>query len=280
MAPMAGDQFILPEGFHLYAPLALMGAFLLIQVEAMLNFKKASQLALAAKENASLSEQSKTLELQLSELKASQEQSQKDYKELKEKLASEERKAKDLSLKLKEEQRQQAVVEEQVKSSQAENNELQKAVEHSLSQTKALEKKLQEASKAASGEKDVLHLMAQLQEKGRFLDFIMDDVSAYQDVQVGAAARVVHQGCTQVLGDYFKICPIRKESEGSSIEINDGDEMGQFRLLGQVKEAPFKGTIVHKGWATSKVNLPESVGSTKQLAQGLQVIAPAEVDLN
>ena len=44
-----------------------------------------------------------------------------------------------------------------------------------------------------------------LQEKGRLVDFLMDDINAYSDAQVGAAARVVHAGCRGVLQDHFAI---------------------------------------------------------------------------
>src|SRR5206468_89714 len=51
------------------------------------------------------------------------------------------------------------------------------------------------APTANQAEAEVVALFALLQEKGRFVDFLMDDVTAYDDAQVGAAARVVHQGC-------------------------------------------------------------------------------------
>ena len=38
-----------------------------------------------------------------------------------------------------------------------------------------------------------------LQEKGRFVDFLMGDVGAFSDAEVGAAGRVLHEGCKAVL---------------------------------------------------------------------------------
>ena len=46
---------------------------------------------------------------------------------------------------------------------------------------------------------EVVHFLSMLQEKGRLVDFLMDDINAYSDAQVGAAARVVHAGCKGVL---------------------------------------------------------------------------------
>src|SRR5690349_12560463 len=51
---------------------------------------------------------------------------------------------------------------------------------------------------ANQAEAEIVAFFALLQEKGRFVDFLMDDVTAYDDAQVGAAARVVHQGCREV----------------------------------------------------------------------------------
>jgi hypothetical protein len=43
-------------------------------------------------------------------------------------------------------------------------------------------------------EAEVVAFIGLLQEKGRLVDFLMDDVSLYDDSRVGAAARVVHFG--------------------------------------------------------------------------------------
>ena len=46
---------------------------------------------------------------------------------------------------------------------------------------------------------EVVNFLAILQERGRFVDFLMDDITAYSDAQVGAAGRVLHEGCKAVL---------------------------------------------------------------------------------
>ena len=39
-----------------------------------------------------------------------------------------------------------------------------------------------------------LQLLALLQQEGRFVDFLQENVTAYSDTEIGGAARVVHAG--------------------------------------------------------------------------------------
>ena len=50
-------------------------------------------------------------------------------------------------------------------------------------------------SGASRADAEIVHFLAMLQDKGRLVDFLMDDINPYSDAQVGAAARVVHAGC-------------------------------------------------------------------------------------
>ena len=133
------------------------------------------------------------------------------------------------------------------------------------------------ASDANQAEAEVVAFFALLQEKGRFVDFLMDDVTAYDDAQVGAAARVVHQGCREVLRDHFKITPVSDAAEGSPVTVPAGYAPDEYRLLGKISgEPPFTGTLVHKGWKTEFVKLPRII---KAGGGRLPGIAPAEVEL-
>jgi hypothetical protein len=49
-----------------------------------------------------------------------------------------------------------------------------------------------------------LMLLSALQREGRFVDFLRQDVAAFSDEEVGAAARVVHSGCGKVVNQYLK----------------------------------------------------------------------------
>ena len=73
-----------------------------------------------------------------------------------------------------------------------------------------------------------------LQEKGRLVDFLMDDINAYSDAQVGAAARVVHAGCKGVLQEHFSINAVRTEPEGSTVQVPAGYSADAYRLVGKI----------------------------------------------
>ena len=67
-----------------------------------------------------------------------------------------------------------------------------------------------------------LHFLAILQRDGRFLDFLQEDLGAYDDAQVGAAARAVHEGCKKAIVPYVKLEPVRTEAEGTTVTIEAG----------------------------------------------------------
>jgi hypothetical protein len=105
----------------------------------------------------------------------------------------------------------------------------------------------------------------------------MDDIGAYNDAQVGAAARVVHEGCKAALQEHFGIRPVRDEKEGSSVSVAAGYAADEYRLVGKISgEAPFSGTLVHRGWKTEWVKLPRVMRTG---GDRLPTIAPAEVEL-
>jgi hypothetical protein len=130
---------------------------------------------------------------------------------------------------------------------------------------------------APQAEAEVAGFLATLQERGRLVDFLMDDVAAYSDAQVGVAARVVHEGCRAVLLEHFRIRPIREEPEGSPVTVAPGYAADEYRLIGKISgSAPFSGRLVHRGWRTDTVKLPRAAGAA---AGRLPAIAPAEVEL-
>jgi hypothetical protein len=131
------------------------------------------------------------------------------------------------------------------------------------------------ASTAQQAEAEIVTFFGLLQEKGRFVDFLMEDITPYEDSEVGAAARVIHQGCRQVLQEYFNVSPISEAAEGAQVTVPAGYSADQFRLVGKLSgEPPFTGTLLHKGWKTEFVKLPRIVNTDR-----LPSIAPAEVEL-
>lgn len=120
-----------------------------------------------------------------------------------------------------------------------------------------------------------LQLLALLQREGRFVDFIEEDVAGYADAQIGAAARVVHEGCRKALREHVSLAPIRTEAEGARIRLEKGFDARSIRLTGNVTgEPPFTGTLTHRGWRALDVTLPK-------MAEGhdARVITAAEVEL-
>ena len=120
-----------------------------------------------------------------------------------------------------------------------------------------------------------LQLLALLQREARLIDFTQENLGSHADADIGAAARVVHEGCAKVMREYFTIDPVRQEAEGSRIVLQEGFDPAQVRLTGNVVgSAPFTGTLSHRGWRASSVRLP------KLSAQhDAAILAPAEVEL-
>jgi hypothetical protein len=120
-----------------------------------------------------------------------------------------------------------------------------------------------------------LQLLSLFQREARLIDFTQENLSAYSDADIGAAARVVHEGCAKVLREHFTIEGIRSEAEGSRVTLPEGFDAAAVRLTGNVVgKAPFTGTLSHRGWRASSVRLPKLAE-----AHDAKVLAPAEVEL-
>ncbi|CAE6933490.1 hypothetical protein R69608_04809 [Paraburkholderia nemoris] len=129
---------------------------------------------------------------------------------------------------------------------------------------------LKEASPDAA-----LQLLGLLQRDARFIDFVEEDIKAYSDADIGAAARLVHDGCRTTLREHFTIRPVRDEAEGSRVTLAEGFDATSIRLTGNVVgKAPFNGSISHRGWRVDDVRLPKLTDR-----HNAKVIAPAEVEL-
>jgi hypothetical protein len=125
-------------------------------------------------------------------------------------------------------------------------------------------------------EAEIVAFFALLQEKGRLVDFLMENLTGFDDAQVGAAARVIHQGCSEVLKEYFKITAVSDEEEGSQVAVPTGHAAEEYRLIGKLSgNPPFTGKLIHKGWKTEYVKLPRITKTPR-----LPPIAPAEVELS
>jgi Domain of unknown function (DUF2760) len=120
-----------------------------------------------------------------------------------------------------------------------------------------------------------LRLLAVLQQEGRLIDFLEEDISVYGDAQVGAAVRAIHAGCRKALHERAELQRILSGADGSPVVIEPGFDPAAVRLSGNVSgRPPFQGVLQHGGWRITKISLPQSPGGTDP-----QIIAPAEVDI-
>jgi hypothetical protein len=120
-----------------------------------------------------------------------------------------------------------------------------------------------------------LQLLALLQQEGRFVDFLQENVNTYSDAEIGGAARVVHEGCRKALQEHLTLAPVRSEEEGTHLTLQEGFDAAAIRLTGNVVgTAPFSGALVHRGWRVVDIKLPK-------IAEGhdVKILAPAEVEL-
>jgi hypothetical protein len=120
-----------------------------------------------------------------------------------------------------------------------------------------------------------LVLLGLLQREGRLVDFLEQDVATFADAEVGAAARVVHEGCRRALHAHAKIAPVRSEEENARIELAEGFRAAEIKLTGDVRgSSPYRGTLRHRGWRVTELELPKPLADHDP-----KVIAPAEVEL-
>lgn len=120
-----------------------------------------------------------------------------------------------------------------------------------------------------------LQLLALLQREGRFIDFLEQDVAGFSDADVGAAARVVHEGCRKAIRGHAKISAVRAEDEGAAVTIEDGYDAHAVKLVGNVSgKPPYKGKLQHRGWRVRDLVVPVPTSD-----HDATVVAPAEVEL-
>jgi hypothetical protein len=119
-----------------------------------------------------------------------------------------------------------------------------------------------------------LQLLALLQREGRLIDFLEEDVAAYADADIGAAARVVHEGCRKAMREHVKLEPVRPENEGARVTLSAPLD-ASVKLTGNVAgSGPFTGTLRHRGWRAAEVKLPTSMAN-----HDARILAQAEVEL-
>ncbi len=129
---------------------------------------------------------------------------------------------------------------------------------------------------ASPSPRAAIQMLAILQREGRLIDFLQEDLSDYDDAQIGAAVRSIHQNCKKDLEAHMELKPIIDEEEGSRVTVPQNFDPNAIRLTGNVTgEPPFNGALRHRGWRAEKVSLPITAHKDK----AHWIIAPAEVEI-
>ena len=111
-----------------------------------------------------------------------------------------------------------------------------------------------------------------LQREGRFLDFLQEDLSRYDDAQIGAAVRSIHGKLRMVVFEMVDLAPVIEAQEGAEVLIEKDFDPKSVRLIGKVKGSPpFKGILRHPGWRFRHLELPKPKAG--------DILAPAEVEI-
>jgi len=119
-----------------------------------------------------------------------------------------------------------------------------------------------------------LQLLAILQRDSRLLDFLMEDIASYQDDQIGAAVRSLHDQARDSLARYLSLQPVIDGVEGAYTRSAAGDPAA-IKFIGNVPAGkPDGGVLRHKGWRAAKVDLP-----ALNPKQDASIIAPAEIEI-
>jgi len=120
-----------------------------------------------------------------------------------------------------------------------------------------------------------LHLLSLLQREGRLVDFLEEDLRSYDDAQIGAAVRSIHESCRAGLDKYVGPEAIIDRNEGDDVTIEAGFDPSTIKLTGNVSgEPPFRGTLQHRGWRAGRLDMPTVSGTTDPT-----LISPAEIEI-
>jgi hypothetical protein len=119
-----------------------------------------------------------------------------------------------------------------------------------------------------------LQMLSILQRDARLIDFIMEDITAYSDDQVGAAVRGLHDQARESLANYVRLEPVIDGVEGTFTKPPSSNPAA-VKFIGNVPAGtPSGGMLRHKGWRAGKVDLPPLTPK-----QDTAIIAPAEIEI-
>lgn len=132
-----------------------------------------------------------------------------------------------------------------------------------------------EPPKPARPSPEPIRLLTLLQREGRLLDFLLEDIAAATDEQVGAGVRELHRKAQAAIKEHLELEPVLAQPEGATVSVPAGFDPSAIRLTGNVTgQPPFRGTLQHHGWRVKGYRLPS-------LPEGQDpfVVQAAEVEL-
>ena len=130
------------------------------------------------------------------------------------------------------------------------------------------------AAPTAQAADGALQILSILQRDSRLIDFVMEDISAYSDEQVGAAVRGLHDQSRESLSRYVSLAPVIDSVEGTYTKTPAGDPSA-VKFIGNVPAGtPPGGVLRHKGWRVTKLDLPPIPPK-----QDTAIVAPAEIEI-
>jgi hypothetical protein len=119
-----------------------------------------------------------------------------------------------------------------------------------------------------------LQILAIVQRDSRLIDFLMEDVSGYSDDQIGAAVRELHDQCRDAIARYVTLAPVIDGVEGTYAKA-PAQDANLVKFVGNVPaQTPPGGTLRHKGWRATKVDLPNLPAKHDPM-----IIAAAEIEI-
>lgn len=119
-----------------------------------------------------------------------------------------------------------------------------------------------------------IQILSDMQKKGRFIDFLEEDLSQYEDEDIGSSVRSIHDGCKSVLSKVLEKEKVLDQDEESSVRVNKEHDTHAMKLSGRVSENfPLKGVLVHPGWRVKEVKL------SRRPEKASQILAPAEIEI-
>jgi hypothetical protein len=122
---------------------------------------------------------------------------------------------------------------------------------------------------------DPIRLLGLLQREARLLDFLMENLSAYDDQQIGASVRDIQAKSQGVIKKHLTLEPVLAQEEGSRVTVPVGFDPSAIRLVGNVSgQPPFHGMLQHAGWRVRATKLPQPSEGQDEF-----VLMPAEVEL-